>query len=105
MLMGGIGFLEHKIFFEDYTKNVPEIDGDYAKGYDRLTNGVALYQTCKYLHFGNRHLVNYFIGLELTEGFTENRRPINFDTMEKDNTKRIDILYGITIGWMLPIYK
>jgi hypothetical protein len=105
LLMGGVGFLEHKIFFEDYTRNVPAIEGDYVKGYDRMTNGVALYQTFKYMHLGNRHLINYYVGFELTEGFTENRRPLNFDTMQKDNTKRIDLLYGITLGWMLPIYK
>ena len=105
LLMGGIGFLEHQIFFEDYTRNVPEIDGDYSKGYDRLTNGIALYQTGKYLHLGNRRLINYFIGFELSEAFTENRRPLNFDTMQKDNTKRIDILYGITVGWLIPIYR
>jgi len=105
MLMGGIGFLEHQIYFEDYTRNVPEIDGDYTKGYDRLTNGIAFYQTGRYMHLGNKHLINYYIGFELTEGFTENRRPLNFDTMEKDNTKRIDILYGLTIGWLLPVYR
>ncbi len=104
-IMGGLGFLQHQIFISDISKNVPEIDGEYSKGYDRLTNGFAVSQTFGYIHFGNKHLINFFIDLEFTEGFTKNRRPLNFDTMQKDDKNRFDVLYGLTFGWSLPLYQ
>ena len=104
-VLGGVGFLEHKISIYDENKNVPQVDGVYAAGYDRMTNGLALSQSVGYMHLGNRHLMNFYIGFEMLEGFTENRRPVNFETGLKDNTKRFDILYGVTFGWILPLYK
>ncbi len=104
-LLGGIGFLQHQIYISDISKNVPEIDGDYSKGYDRLTNGPAISQTFGYLHLSNKHLINFYINAEFTEAATKNRRPLNFDTMLKETKTRIDILYGITLGWSLPLYS
>jgi hypothetical protein len=48
--------------------------------------------------------VNFYIGLEAIEGFTKNRRGFNFDTGRRDDLKRIDILYGVRVGWQLAIF-
>jgi hypothetical protein len=47
---------------------------------------------------------NFFAGFEFTEGFTQNRRGFNFDTMQRDDLKRRDILYGVRVGWSIPIF-
>ena len=39
VLLGG-GFMQDKISINDVNGNIPQLDGAYAKGYDRLTNGV-----------------------------------------------------------------
>jgi hypothetical protein len=104
-LLGGIGFLQHQVFIEDVGKNVPEIDGNYSKGYDRLTNGPAISQTLGYMYFSNKHLINFYVNVEFTEAITKERRALDFDTMKAENNLRTDILYGISVGWSLPLYK
>lgn len=101
----GTGFIQHKIRIEDVSGSTPQLTGEYIKGYDRLTNGLALSQFIGYLYLGNTRLLNGFVGFEITEGFTQNRRSFNFSTMERDSRKRMDILYGIRFGIIVPLYK
>jgi hypothetical protein len=98
------GFLQHKIRIETKS-DVPEISGDYVKGYDHLTNGVALTEFIGYMHCGNTRLINFFAGFEFTQASTMNRRAFNFDTMSKDNSQHLDLLIGIKAGWFFPLYK
>lgn len=103
-LMAGAGFMEHKIKIEDPDAAVPYVTGDYAKGYDRLTNGLALYQYIGYLRLDKKKLLNFNAGVEIIEGFTQNRRDFNFDQMKRDDSKRLDILVGLKLAWVLPLY-
>lgn len=101
----GAGLLQHKIRIQDDGDSAPQISGDYIKGYDRLSNGLALTQFVGYQHMSKNKRINFHLGFEFTEGFTQNRRSLNFDTMMKDETKRTDILLGFKLGWTLvPIY-
>lgn len=104
-LLGGVGFLEHKIRIQDEFDGVPQLAGNYKKGYDRLTNGLSLSQYIGYRHFSNTRLINYYVGIEIVEAFTQNRRSVNFDTMAPDKSKRFDLLVGLKFGWVFPIYK
>jgi hypothetical protein len=101
----GAGLLQHKIRIEVQDNNVPQLDGDYRKGYDRLTNGLALTEFVGYLHCGNNRLINFFAGIELTQAFTKSRRDWDFSTMRKDDSNRMDLLFGIKVGWFFPMYK
>lgn len=101
----GIGFMQHHIKYETYFEAVPQLMGNYRKGYDMLTNGLALMQGVGYQHFSNKRLINYYIGLEVYEGFTKNRRSINFTTGLKDTQQRLDLLTCLTIKWYFPLYK
>jgi len=44
LVMIGGGFMQHKIRIENPGNTVPQLKGDYKKGYDKLTNGPALSQ-------------------------------------------------------------
>jgi len=104
VILCGPGFLQHKIRIENPGNEAPQVDGDYKKGYDRLTNGFALNEFIGYMYLGSRKLINFYAGIDLTQAWTKNRR-FNFDLMDTDNSKRFDILSGITIGWVIPIYR
>jgi hypothetical protein len=101
----GAGLMQHKIRIETIGNAVPQLSKEYKKGYDRLTNGFMLTQDLGYLYFSSNRLVNFYVGLECMEGFTQNRRSYNYDTMMKDNSKRTDILFGGKVAWILPLYK
>jgi hypothetical protein len=100
----GTGFIQHKIRIEVIGNNLPQLDKAYKKGYDRLSNGLLLSQNLGYLYLSNNRLLNIYFGLECMEGFTQNRRSFDFDKREKDTKKRLDILYGAKVAWILPVY-
>ena len=101
----GVGILQHKIRIENQGSSIPSIEGDYKKGYDRLTNGLCVTAFAGYMNFGNKRLVNFYAGLEITQGFTQNRRSFDFDSRTQDLKKRNDLLIGIRVAWVIPIYK
>lgn len=101
----GAGLLQHKIRIQDDpTRDVSALSDVYKEGYDRLTNGLALNQFIGYQLLSQNRRINFYIGLELTEGFTRSRRNFNFDTREAENQNRFDFLYGFRAGWVLPFY-
>ncbi len=99
------GMLQHKINIENDGNNVPQLLGDYTKGYDRLTNGLALQQFVGYMFMNNKGTYNFYAGLEFTQGFTQSRRSWDFDRQCRDTQKRIDLLFGIRAGWIIPLYR
>lgn len=105
LVTGGIGLLQHKIRLEHQEAKITQLEGDYLKGYDRLTNGLSLNQFVGYYHLSNNRLVNFYIGAQATEGLTQCRRDWNFDTQTQDNAKRLDMLFGLRAGWVLNLYQ
>lgn len=101
----GPSFLQHKIRIETSGTEVPQLNDEYKKGYDRLTNGIGLNESITYIYFGNKYLINFYFGFDFIQSFTQNRRDYNFDTMSKDHKKRVDLLFGFRVGWMLPFYR
>jgi len=100
----GSGLLQHKIRLQDDLETVNLIKGDYKKGFDKLSNGLAFHQFIGYELFSNNRLLNFMIGVESYQAFTKSRRSFDFATMSVDNTERLDILFGIKAGWILPLY-
>jgi len=105
VFLASVGLLQHKIRIENADGAAHQINGDYKKGYDRLTNGLSVSEYIGYMFYGKNNLLNFYSGFEFTQAWTQNRRSYNFDTQSKDVTKRLDLLIGAKIGWMIPIYN
>jgi len=105
MLLAGAGYLQHKIRIEVVNNSAPQLQGDYMKGYDRFTDGFQINQFVGYIHIGESGLANFFAGFEFVESWTQNRRSLNFDEGRRDDKKRLDVLYGIKIGWIIPFKR
>ncbi len=101
----GAGMLQHKIRLETRNNDVPQLEGDYLKGYDRLSNGLSIHQFIGYQYLSNKRLVNLTVGIEGYQAFTSSRRDFNFDLMSTDMTDRFDALYGLKVTWSFPIYR
>lgn len=104
-LLTTVGFMEHKVFIRDREEAIPSLLGDYKKGYDRLTNGLVLEQYVGYSYFASDNLLNFYVGFNLSAGFTQGRRDYLFDVRRPDTAKRLDLLYGIKAGWYIPIFR
>ncbi|PLX14029.1 MAG: hypothetical protein C0594_00545, partial [Marinilabiliales bacterium] len=101
----GGGILQHKIHIEVEYNNTPQIQGDYVKGYDRLTNGFAMSEFIGYIYFSDNKILNFYGGFEFIQAFTQSRRSYDYFSMTRDTKKRTDLLYSIKIGWIIPLYK
>jgi len=101
----GGGFMQHKIRIQDDpVRQVPQLLGEYRKGYDQLSNGLAFNQYIGYQMLSNDGRINFTAGFEFTQGFTQNRRSYSFNLMGQDTTERTDLLYTFRLTWILPFY-
>ncbi len=105
LVMTSIGFMQHKIFIANKASDIPQLNEEYLKGYDRLANGISIEQLVAYNHISNSDLVNFTIGINFTEGFTQGRRDYWFDVSKPGNDNRFDMLIGIKGNWYIPLYK
>ncbi|MBL6876401.1 MAG: hypothetical protein ISR01_06375 [Chitinophagales bacterium] len=104
LLKLGVGYLQHKILIDVNKRITPQLSGEYAKGYDRLSSGLLLSQYIGLIRLEKGKFVNLSIGFELTEGFTSNRRPFDFHLQRALKESRVDLMYGVKISWMIPVY-
>ncbi|HOY15924.1 MAG TPA: hypothetical protein PLC89_01465 [Haliscomenobacter sp.] len=101
----GLGYLQHKIRIQDDPlRSVPQLATVYKKGYDRLSNGLALQQFFGYQALSKDRRSNFIGGLEFFQGFTRGRRSFDFATQSATAKGRVDVLMGIRVGWILPFY-
>ncbi len=104
-VMLGAGLVRHKIRVQDDNRTLIQVQGEYAKGYDRLTGGLALNQFIGWQHLGPDRRANWFAGLEFTQAFTNTLREWDFSSMRKLEGRRTDLWFGLRLGWTLPLYQ
>ncbi|MEK6615161.1 MAG: hypothetical protein AABZ32_03470 [Bacteroidota bacterium] len=105
LVYAGPTYFQHKIKIDDIGRQSPQLAGQYVKGYDRLTNGFGLHEFIGYIYFGNKRIINFFGGVDFVQAVTKSQRRYDYDLMKADTAQRMDLLNGIRIGWILPLYK
>jgi hypothetical protein len=79
------GMFQHKIRIqEDPARFVPQINGEYKKGYDRLSNGPGICLNMSYNPTANPDLTRFVVGVDFFFANTFNRRALNFNTGLRD---------------------
>lgn len=105
MFLTTLGMMQHWINIYNRDKDVPELQGDYIKGYDRKTGGWFIDEYVGYAYFAKNKFLNFNIGIDIAWGFTQGQRAYLFDVGRADDKKRNDVLLGLRAGWMLPVFK
>ncbi len=105
MLMGGAGYICHRMRIDNQDNTAHQISGDYAKGYDRLTGGLNLNQFIGYFYMGRTRIANFIAGFEFYEAFTKSQRDYIFDQRKKDDNRYLDFFLGVRVTWMIPVYR
>lgn len=105
MVTVGTGYMQHKVKLYDAQHKIAQVKDELAYGYDRLTVGFSTSQFIGYLFLSENRLANFYMGICAYQGFTKSVRKINYDTGLPDTKTRLDQLYGIRVGWILPLYK
>jgi len=104
LVYAGPAYFQHKIKIDDVGRQTPELVKQYKRGYDRLSSGFGFHEFIGYVYLGNNRILNFFGGLDLMQTFTRSQRSYDFDLMKADTRKRLDVLSGIRVGWILPLY-
>jgi hypothetical protein len=101
-----LGFLQHQIFIDTKGENVPQLDEDYKKGYDYLTNGISTKWELSYKYYSSNGKFQMYTGINMTNAFTKNKRPYLFDKQKyTSNIGSWDNLLGVNIGVIIPIHR
>jgi len=101
----GLGYLYHKIFIETIVTELPQLNEELLKGYDRLCGGLLIKQFVGYLYFSKKNNIRFLLGIEAMQGFTRDLREYNYTTQTYINQKRVDHLIGFKSGFIVPIKK
>jgi hypothetical protein len=102
----GAGYFSHRLRIDDYSNQYPQLDGDYAKGYDRRSGGFALNQFVGYQFVHRNRILNFYIGIELHEMWTKpDRNYIFYEGPTDDIPYKFSGLVGLKVGWNIPLYE
>lgn len=104
-IMGGLGYTQNKIRIHNPDNTAPQLKGDYKKGYDKLNGGFAVKASIGYQYMGNTRLLNFAVGFEVIQAWTNRMREVDFDTGQPDQDKYSSQYYGIKATWFIPMYK
>lgn len=105
LLSVGAAFMEHWISYDVESDAIPQLLGEYLKGYDRLTNGMVLNQFIGYHFQSDTRMLNFYGGFEFSQGFMGNRRSYDVPAQRKIDPNLTYFQFGFRVGWMLPFYK
>ncbi len=102
---GGVGFFSHKIRIEHQENEIPQLEEDYIKGYDRLCRGLSLNQSVGYFNLSNKRLTNFYVAVDFHQAFTKRAYPLNFNNGVIEDQSRTDMMIGLKVGWIFLLYK
>jgi len=105
LFMAGAGMMQHKIRIDVSQNNTPQLRDDYKKGYDRMCNGPAITEFLGYQYLDGNKRLNFYAGIELTQAWTQSRRAYYFADRLRPDEKRFDMLAGIKVGWLVPLFR
>ncbi len=105
-LMGlGAGYIWHWIRIDNAGNDSPVINGDYARGYDRFSQGPMLRQSLGYLYFSRNRRINFKLAFEFCQIFSRDQRGLYYPTGESISGSQTNFLYGLNLTWYIPIYQ
>lgn len=100
------GYFGHKIRINDYNNQVPQLDGDYKKGYDHLSSGFAMSQFVGYLFNQHNRILSFYGGIEFYEIWTKpTRNYIFYEGPTAGKKNGFSGLISLKIGWNIPLYE
>ena len=105
-LSQGIGYLQHQIFIDTKNQNIPQLNEDMKKGYDRFTNGISTKLSADYKYYSKKGMFHMSAGINYTMAYTKIQRTYDFAEDTYYSTKRKwDRLIGFKVELIIPILR
>lgn len=103
LLQLGPGYLRHHIEIDEGADPIPQLLGEYSKGYDRLSAGWGVSSVIGYQYISEDRGISFHVNLSAAWFRTKSLRSFNLDTFMQTDDNRQDINFGIQAGWIFPI--
>jgi hypothetical protein len=105
-LKTSVGYFFHRIRLQqDPVQGVPQVAPELEPGYDRLTGGLAIHQFIGFQQLALDRRLNFYIGGEVTAGFTKGLRNFDIPTGAPPSQEgRTDLVLGLKAGLIIPFY-
>ncbi len=99
---GGLGYYRSYTKFVFDENQVPQIDGNYQTGYDRLSAGWYLQEQMR-IQYLNNELVSMGLGIHFMQGSSNHLRPYDFANQTPGYQQFTDYSYGANLFITIPI--
>jgi hypothetical protein len=105
-LSQGIGYLQHKIFIDTKNQNIPQLNENMKKGYDRFSNGISAKFSIDYKFYHKKGMFQISSGLNYTIAHTKIQRNYDFaNNLVYPNKRKWDNFLGIKFEVIIPIQR
>ena len=102
----GFGYLQHQIFIDTRQQNIPQLNENMKKGYDRFSNGLSTKFSIDYKYYDKNGRFQISLGTNYTIAHTKIQRTYDFaNNKYYSNKKSWDQLLGIKIEIIIPIHR
>lgn len=109
LLKVGAGWMTQKtVFYQDFNHpKAYQLEGDYAKLYDHMRNGIVLTESIGFLFMSNyMTYANFKVTFDISQCWSWSSRPWQIDNLMGLNGKEegtfFDLLYSVRLTWMFP---
>jgi len=107
-VMLGAGIAQNQIVFMPSLEEAPQISDSYAKLYDHQQRGPVLSQRLGFWYMNNKKTyLNIHVSFEFTQMWLKSTRDYVIDDFMgirgKDDKTYFSHIYGIKLGWMIPL--
>lgn len=105
-LSQGIGYLQHQIFIDTRNQNIPQLNEEMKKGYDRFSNGISTKLSADYKYYSKNGKFQMSSGITLTMGHTKIQRTYDFAKNDYySSEKKWDKILGFKVEIIIPINR
>ncbi len=105
-LSSGLGYLQQQIFIDTKNQDIPQLNNEMKKGYDRLSNGISTKWQASYRYYSKNGKFQAYAGINITMSYAKNIRPYIFNSMRyNDDNANWQKIYGATLGIIIPIER
>tara|TARA_B100000427_G_C15480498_1_gene582733 strand:- start:542 stop:1288 length:747 start_codon:yes stop_codon:yes gene_type:complete len=102
----GVGYLQQQIFIDTKNQNIPQLNEEMKKGYDRLSDGFSTKLSIDYKYYHKKGRLQISSGINYTMAYTKSKRTYNFAENEYYSQKREWVeLLGFKIEVIIPIHR
>ena len=102
----GFGYLQHQIYINTKNQNIPQLNEEMKKGYDRFSNGFSAKFFADYKYYSKKGKFQASAGINYTMAYTKINRIYDFANQQHySNQRKWDQLLGFKLQVIIPIQR